>query len=93
MVATTKSLLYDALRQSLAGLRQIFTSQGILLVLGCFLRKPLQGLAVLGKLLRQELQGHIAAQPGVLGLVDHTHTTATQLLCDFVVGDGLADHG
>ena len=29
----------------------------------------------------------------VLGLVDHTHPTTTQLLCDFVVGDGLADHG
>ncbi len=40
----------------------------------------------------QELQGHIAAQPGVLGLVDHTHPTATQFLCDFIVGDGLADH-
>ena len=25
--------------------------------------------------------------------MNHTHTTATQLLCDFVVGDGLADHG
>ena len=24
---------------------------------------------------------------------DHTHPAATQLLCDFVVGDGLADHG
>ena len=23
---------------------------------------------------------------------DHTHPTTTQLLCDFVVGDGLADH-
>jgi len=25
----------------------------------------------------QELQGHIATQPGVLGLVDHTHSTTT----------------
>ncbi len=38
-----------------------------------------------GKLLRQELQGHIAAQAGVLGLVNHTHLTAAQLLLDFVV--------
>jgi len=30
---------------------------------------------------------------GVLSLVDHTHPTAAQLLCDFVVGDGLVDHG
>ncbi len=44
-------------------------------------------------MLRQELQGHIAAQAGVLGLVDHTHTTAAQFLCDFVVRDGLTDHG
>ena len=40
----------------------------------------------------QELQGHIATQPGVLGLVDHTHPTTTEFLYDFVVGDGLADH-
>ncbi len=24
--------------------------------------------------------------------VDYTHPTAAELLCDFVVGDGLADH-
>jgi len=29
----------------------------------------------------------------VLGLVDHTHPTTAELLCDLVVGDGLADHG
>ncbi len=52
----------------------------------------IQVLPVFGKLLRQELQGHIAAQACVFRLVDHTHPTATQLLCDFVVGDGLADH-
>jgi len=50
-------------------------------------------MATLGELLRQELQGHIAAQAGVLSLVDHTHPTTAQLLCDFVVRDGLADHG
>ncbi len=48
---------------------------------------------ILGKLLRQELQGHIAAQAGVLSLVDHTHPTTAELLQDFVVGNGLADHG
>ena len=42
---------------------------------------------------RQELQDHIATQAGVLGLINHTHPTAAQFLCDFVVGDGLADHG
>ena len=34
----------------------------------------------------------VAAQAGVLCLVDYTHPTAAQLLCDFVVGDSLADH-
>ncbi len=38
--------------------------------------ETLQCLAILGELLRQELQGHIAAQAGVLSLVDHTHPTA-----------------
>ncbi len=55
--------------------------------------EPLQCLTILGKLLRQELQGHIATQAGILGLVDYAHPTATELFCDFVVGDGLADHG
>ena len=57
-----------------------------------FSLEPLQCLAILGKLLRQELQGHIATQAGVLSLVDHTHSTTAELLCDPVVGDGLIDH-
>ena len=40
----------------------------------------------------QEFEGHLAAQPGVFRLVDHTHATATELLQDLVVGNGLADH-
>ena len=31
-------------------------------------------------------------QPGVLGLVHHTHPAAPELLDDAVVRDGLADH-
>jgi hypothetical protein len=54
--------------------------------------EPLQSLFVLGVFLRQELQSDIATQAGVLCLIDHTHPTAAELLCDFVVGDGLADH-
>ena len=46
-----------------------------------------------GKLFRQELQGHIATQTGVLRLADHIQSTAAELLCDFLVGIGLADHG
>ncbi len=29
----------------------------------------------------------------VFGQKDHTHATAPELLCDFVVGNGLVDHG
>jgi hypothetical protein len=32
------------------------------------------------------------AQPGILGLIDHTHCSAGELLGDSIVRDGLADH-
>ena len=52
----------------------------------------LQGLAILGELLRQELQGHISTQAGVLSLVDHTHPTAAYFLKHLVMADGLAEY-
>ena len=52
----------------------------------------LQGLAILGELLRQELQGHIAAQAGVFSFVDHTHPTAAYFLKYLVMADGRTDH-
>jgi hypothetical protein len=54
------------------------------------LRLPLeagQGLGVFGDVLRQKLQGDKPVQGQVLGLVDHTHTAATELLDDAVVRD------
>ena len=57
-----------------------------------FALKTGQSLRVSGDFLGQELQGHKAVQPGVLGLVDHTHPATAQLLDDAVVRDGLADH-
>ena len=39
-----------------------------------------------------ELQGDEAVQPGVLGLVHHSHAAPAELLDDAVVRDGLADH-
>jgi hypothetical protein len=33
----------------------------------------------------QELKGNEAAEPGVLGLVNHTHTATTELFQDAVV--------
>jgi hypothetical protein len=38
-----------------------------------FTLKSVQSVAIVGELLGQELQGHIAAQAGVLGPVDDTH--------------------
>ena len=52
-----------------------------------------QCLGVSGDFIGQELQCDKTMQPGVLGLVDHTHAAAAELLDDAVVRDGLADHG
>ena len=54
--------------------------------------KAFQGLRVFGNIVRQELQSDEASEFGVLGLIDHTHPAAAQLLDDAVVRDGLADY-
>jgi hypothetical protein len=51
-----------------------------------------EGLCVVGEFVGQELQGHVAAQLEVFRLVHHTHTTATDLAEDAVMGNRLA-HG
>ena len=51
-----------------------------------------ESLCVLGYVVRQELEGYESVQPGVFGLVDHTHTATAEPLDDAVVGDGLTDH-
>ena len=58
----------------------------------CFAAKAFQCLRILGHFVGQEFQGDEAAKLGVLGLVDHTHPAAAELLDDAVVRDGLADH-
>jgi len=50
-----------------------------------FTLKPFEGLTVRGNALGQELEGDEAAKFGVLGLIDHTHPAATQLLHDPVM--------
>jgi len=57
-----------------------------------FALKAFQGLAVLGKMFGEELQGDEPAELGILGLVDHTHAAATQLLEDAVMRNALAYH-
>jgi hypothetical protein len=41
---------------------------------------------------RQELESDQATEPGVLGLIDHPHATATKLFEDVIVRDKLAHH-
>jgi len=45
-----------------------------------FTPEPLQRLKVFGQRLWEKLQGDVAAQAGVLGLLDDTHAAAAQLL-------------
>ena len=52
--------------------------------------KTLQGLVVARNLARKKLQRDAAAQSGVFGTVDHTHSSAAQLLDDMVMGYDLA---
>src|ERR1700674_255861 len=57
-----------------------------------FSLEPSQCLGVFGYFIGQELQGDKSVQGYVLGLIDHAHATASELLDDAVVRDGLADH-
>ena len=49
-------------------------------------------LLVLQRVGPEEFQGDRTPQPGVLGLVNHTHAAFAQLFGDSVVGDDSADH-
>lgn len=41
---------------------------------------------------RQELQRDLATEPNVFRSINDTHSSATELLENAVVGDGLTDH-
>ena len=56
-----------------------------------FTLKTGKSLGVFGDFIGQEFQGDKSVQPGVLGLVNHTHPSAAQFLDDAVVRNGLAD--
>ena len=51
-----------------------------------------QRLRVLCQFIWQEFERYEAPELNILGLEDHAHTAATDLLDDAVVRDGLADH-
>jgi hypothetical protein len=57
-----------------------------------FAAESFQGLAILSEIVGKKLQGNEAIEAGILGLVHHTHTAATQHLDDAVVRDGLVNH-
>jgi hypothetical protein len=52
--------------------------------------EPIEGLLVLGVLLRQELQRDMATEASIFGFVDYTHTARAELFEDSVVVDNLA---
>ena len=51
-----------------------------------------EDLRVLGDFIRQKFQRRKATEHGVLGLVDHAHPAAAQLLDNAVMRDGLPNH-
>ena len=51
-----------------------------------------QKLMILGKLLRQELERHAAAELRVFGLINYPHAARTELFQDAVVGNSGAGH-
>ena len=53
-----------------------------------FTLKAFQGMWIVRQMFRQEFQSDGAAEPVVLGLINHTHPAATKLLDDAVVRDG-----
>src|SRR4029077_16019118 len=55
----------------------------------CFPAEAFEGLRIFRHVIREKFQGDVTAKLGVLGLVDDTHATATELFYDSVMGDGL----
>jgi hypothetical protein len=58
-----------------------------------FPAEALQSLRVLRNVLWQELQGDVAVELGILSFVDDTHTSAADLLHNFIMRNRLPDHG
>jgi hypothetical protein len=52
-----------------------------------------QSLRVFGYVIGEKFQRYEAVQPGVLGLIDDTHTAATKLFNDVIMRDGLTLKG
>src|ERR1700733_15352257 len=52
-----------------------------------------QALRIVSHIFRQELQSNEAAQARVFRLIHHAHPTASKLLNNSIMSDGLANHG
>ena len=50
------------------------------------------GGGVAGEFTRQELERHGLFEPGVFGLIHHTHAPAAELRDNPIVGNGFTDH-
>src|SRR5262249_47617220 len=58
-----------------------------------FALEALEGLAIVGEVVRQEFKCDKAAELGVLGFVNHTHAPASQFFDNAVVRNSLAYKG
>jgi hypothetical protein len=56
-----------------------------------FAPETLKRLPILRQILRKKLEGHKAAEAGVLGLVDDAHASAAEFFEDAVMRDGLIE--
>src|SRR5688572_7151430 len=57
-----------------------------------FAFEALDGVGVRAHLVGQELDGHLAPEPRVFGLVHHSHAAGAETGQDLVMRNGLADH-
>jgi len=58
-----------------------------------FAEEAFEGLSVATCLFREEFEGHVAAELGILGFIDHAHAPTANFAEDFVMSDGFVDHG
>src|SRR6202034_20464 len=84
-VQTLRRVLSDFVNSADVGMVQRGGSAG-------FASEAFQRLRVVGNIIRQEFQSDKTAEFEILGLINHNHPTAAELLDDAVVRDGLASH-
>ena len=81
----TTFVVLDVMNDADAGMIQLRGGAGLA-------HEAVERFAVIGQIVRDELQGDVAAEPRVLRLVNHAHAAAAKLPHNAVVGNCLADH-